>query len=183
MEALSLRVKDLDFERRQITVRSGKGDKDRVTVLPKAIDTLLESQLRHARDVCKLVDGSASVRVAMSEALDRKYPNAATEWGWQYVFPAARCGVDQATGELRRHHLHETAVQRAVREAVRRTGIAKRASCHTFRHSFATHLLEDGYDIRTVQKLLGHRSVTTTMIYTHVLNHGVMGVRSPMDQL
>lgn len=182
-ESLELRVKDVDFERRQLTVRAGKGDKDRVTVLPKALIPMLETQIRESRRIARCVEGVAEYPVTMPQALDRKYPNAAREWPWQFVFPSASIYADKATGELRRHHLHETVVQRAIKEAVRRAGITKVASCHTFRHSFATHLLEDGYDIRTVQKLLGHRDIRTTMIYTHVLDQGVLGVRSPIDRL
>jgi len=183
METLTLRAKDVDLARRELIVRGGKGGKDRVTVLPESAVAPLATQLersraRHARD---LAAGGGVVE--MPGALARKLPGAARSWSWQWVFPAASCYEDRATGERRRHHLHESAVQRAVQLAVARAGVAKRATCHTFRHSFATHLLEDGYDIRTVQELLGHRDVRTTMIYTHVLTRGGRGVRSPADGL
>lgn len=183
MECLTLRVKDVDLVRGEIRVRRGKGGRDRVTVLPAVIRRALEAHLaevkrRHGRDLSR-----GAGRVALPGALARKYPRAAAAWAWQWIFPAKRRYLDRETGELRRHHLHATAVQRAVAEAVRRSGIGKRASCHTFRHSFATHLLESGYDIRTVQELLGHRDVSTTMLYTHVLNRGGFGVRSPADLL
>lgn len=183
MEALRLRVKDIDFEMNQITVRGGKGDRDRLTMLPAAVRPGLERQLvrvkaLHGRDVAAGVG-----RAILPEALALKYPNAASELVWQWVFPAMRITVDPATRARYRHHLHETVVQREMREAVKAAGLMKRATCHTFRHSFATHLLEDGYDIRTVQELLGHRNVATTMIYTHVLNRGGLGVKSPVDRL
>lgn len=183
MECVQLRIKDIDLVRYQIVVRSGKGSKDRMTVLPKSVRPLLEAQIREAQRICNCPDGWAEYGATMPDALDRKYLNAPREWAWQYVFPASGVCLDKATGELLRHHLHETVIQRAVKEAARRAGICKMASCHTFRHSFATHLLEDGYDIRTVQKLLGHQDVRTTMIYTHVLDQGTLGVRSPMDRL
>lgn len=181
MEALALRVKDVDFERGEIVVRRGKGAKDRRTVLPEGVRAALTQQLvrvrrQHERD---LVAGRGSVE--LPGAFARKSPSAERAWVWQWVFPAGRVGVDEETGELRRHHLHPSAVQRAVAAAVRASGIEKRASCHTFRHSFATHLLESGSDIRTVQELLGHSDVATTMIYTHVLGRGAKGVRSPLD--
>jgi integron integrase len=183
LECLRLRVKDIDFGRGEILVRRGKGAKDRVTMLPGSVRVPLSKHLevvraRHRRDV----DLGAGF-VALPGALDRKYPGASREWAWQYVFPASRLRLDPETGRRFRHHLHETAVQRAVKDAIRRAGIAKQASCHTFRHSFATHLLEDGYDIRTVQELLGHHDLRATMIYTHVLNRGGLGVRSPADRL
>ena len=183
LEALQLRVRDLEFERLEIHVRHGKGGKDRVTMLPTRVVSRLQVHLeqvhqQHARD---LLFGRG--RAPLPGALRRKYPAAASEWGWQFVFPASRSHKDPATGTSLRHHLHESVIQRAVKVAVRDAGIAKRATCHTFRHSFATHLLEDGYDIRTVQELLGHRDVSTTMVYTHVLNRGGLGVRSPADRL
>ncbi len=183
LEALGLRVKDVDFGANEVTVRGGKGDRDRRTMLPERVKTrllqhLAEVRTEHERDVA-----AGAGWVVLPGALGVKYPNAGREWAWQWVFPAGRPYEDRATGQRRRHHMHETVVQRVFKEALRASGIAKKASCHTLRHSFATHLLETGYDIRTVQELLGHRSVTTTMIYTHVLNRGGLGVRSPVDTL
>lgn len=182
-ECLELRVKDVDFDRHQIVVRRGKGQKDRRTMLPVAVRERLQAHLQavkrqHAHD---LADGAG--RVVLPFALDRKYPNASTDWAWQFVFPASRMCRDPRWGAPSRYHLHETVVQKAVAGAVRRAGLTKRVSPHAFRHSFATHLLEDGYDIRTVQELLGHQDVSTTMTYLHVLNRGALGVRSPVDRL
>lgn len=181
MECLHLRVKDLEFSRGEVTVRDGKGGRDRVTMLPDSINAPLCGHLRGVKRLHESDLAAGWGRVLLPDALDRKYPNAPAEWGWQWVFPQERRWKNRRTGEEGRHHVHETLVQRAVREAVRQAGIVKHAGCHTFRHSFATHLLEAGYDIRTIQELLGHKDVRTTMIYTHVLNRGGHGVRSPLD--
>jgi len=183
LECLGLRVKDVDFGRREIVVREGKGRKDRSVPLPDVCAGALRAQLARARHLHQRDRSEGFGRVALPAALARKYPHAAVEWGWQWIFPASRRLRDAEAGTERRHHLHETAVQRAVKRAVRDAGIHKRASCHTLRHSFATHLLERGVDVRTVQKLLGHRSLNTTMIYVHVLDRGALGVRSPLDPL
>jgi len=185
LEALRLRVKDIDFSRKEILIRDGKGFKDRVTMLPVSLVAPLQAHLDkvkalHAQD---LLAGYGAVY--MPHALDKKYPYAARDWAWQYVFPSAKLSTDPRSEDAvtRRHHVQDQAIQRAVRQAVRDAGIVKPATPHTFRHSFATHLLEGGYDIRTVQELLGHSDVSTTMIYTHVLNKGGRGVSSPLDTL
>jgi integron integrase len=181
MEALRLRVKDVDFSYSQIVVRDGKGKKDRVTILPDAVAVALQAHLRSvkAQHTSALQRGYGGVE--LPGALARKYPNAFTDWGWQYVFPAARPSRDPRSSAFRRHHLHETSVQRAVRVAARRLGIVKPVGPHTLRHCFATHLLERGYDIRTVQELMGHADVRTTQIYTHVMKKGAGAVKSPLD--
>jgi integron integrase len=183
LEALQLRVKDISFERGEISVRNAKGGDDRETVLPDAVRPELIRHIarikaQHTRDVAR-----GAGWVELPSALGQKLPNAGRDLAWQWLLPASRPYTDPASGQRRRHHLHESALQRAMTDAVRCAGIARRASCHTLRHSFATHLLEDGYDIRTVQELLGHKSVKTTMIYAHVLNRGGRGVRSPLDRL
>ena len=183
LECCRLRVKDVDFGRHQIVVRSGKGDKDRVTMLPATVRSVLATHLARARDQHQRDLAQGAGWVELPGALARKLPAAGRDWAWQWVFPATRHYVERESGQQRRHHLHETVVQQAVRQAVLTSGIAKRASCHTLRHSFATYLLEDGTDIRTLQELLGHRDVATTMIYTHVLNRGPAEVRSPADRL
>jgi integron integrase len=182
IECVRLRVKDLDFHYHQIFIRDGKGEKDRVTVLPDAMIEPLKRQLARIKLLHEEDLSGGFGEVYLPYALDKKYPNAAREWAWQYVFPAAKRSIDPRTGKHRRHHVSERLLQRAVNEAVRRAKIAKPASCHSFRHSFATHMLEAGYDIRTVQELLGHKDVSTTMIYTHVLNRGGKSVRSPLDR-
>ena len=183
LECCRLKVKDVDFQRQQLTVRKGKGNKDRMTLFPENLRSQLEAQLEmvttmHERDLAR-----GAGWVLLEESLQNKYPNAGSELGWQWMFPATRVHIDPKTGHGWRHHLHESVLQRAIKQAATQSRIAKRVTTHTLRHSFATHLLEDGYDIRTIQKLLGHKDVRTTMIYTHVLQRGPMGVKSPLDRL
>ena len=183
MECHRLRVKDIDFEQRQITVRDGKGFKDRITVLPESVIPEIEKHLERTKALHQVFTARGYGEVELPYALERKYPNAKYEWGWQYVFPAKNVSSDPRTGARRRHHVHESTLQRAVKKAVKLTEITKHVGCHTFRHCFATHLLESGSDIRTVQELLGHTDVKTTMIYTHVMNRPGIHVRSPADTL
>jgi integron integrase len=183
MEALRLRVKDIDFEQHQIIVRAGKGERDRDTILP---DTLRQPLKKHLQGVKALHQKDLAAGhgdVYLPYALERKYPNANREWGWQYVFPSHRLSVDPRSGKIRRHHLDESGLRKAIRRAAQHVAISKPVGPHTLRHSFATHLLENGYDLRTIQELLGHKSVETTMIYTHVIKRGGMAVRSPVDAL
>ncbi|MDQ3816058.1 MAG: integron integrase [Acidobacteriota bacterium] len=181
MECVRLRVKDLDFAQLQVTVREGKGSKDRITMLPPSLVEPLRRQLERARALHEMDVREGFGHVYLPYALARKYPSAERGWCWQYVFPARHRSTDPRTGREQRHHVAETALQKAVRAAVRGAGFKKPGSCHTLRHSFATHLLESGYDIRTIQELLGHSDVQTTMIYTHVLNRGGKGVKSPLE--
>ena len=183
MDCIRLRVQDVDFEYRQIVVRDSKGQKDRVVPLPEQLTGALKAHLAQVRTLHRGDLEQGRGEVYLPEALARKYPGASREWGWQYVFPSARFSVDPRSGKIRRHHIHENSLQKAVKKAAKRADIAKRVNCHALRHSFATHLLEKGYDIRTVQELLGHSDVSTTMIYTHVLNQGGKGVKSPLDDL
>lgn len=181
MESIKLRIKDIDFERGEVMVREGKGKQDRRTMLPNALVEPLQKHLRKVRALHEYDLAAGYGEVWLPGALGKKYPNAGREWGWQYVFPASRRSRDPESGAIRRHHTFETNIQKAVKAAVQVAGLTKRVGPHTFRHCFATHLLESGYDIRTVQELLGHKDVKTTMIYTHVLNKGGKGVRSPLD--
>jgi len=182
-ECLQPRIKDVDFTYKQIVVRDSKGDKDRVTTLPESIIGPLQQHLIKVKTLHEKDLKAGYGKVYLSNALERKYRNANKEWGWQYIFPASQISTDPRSGIFRRHHIYETVLQKAVKEAIRKAGITKHASCHTLRHSFATHLLESGYDIRTIQELLGHKNVETTMIYTHVMNKGGKGVKSPADNI
>jgi integron integrase len=180
-ECMQLRIKDIDFAQSQLIIRSGKGNKDRVTLLPQAVIEPLQIHLQQVRQTHQQDLASGYGATILPFAFDRKAPNAPRQWVWQYVFPASTRSQDPRSGKIIRHHLHESGLQKVLKQAVRSTNIQKRVSCHTFRHSFATHLLQNGYDIRTIQELLGHKDVKTTMIYTHVLNRGGRGVVSPMD--
>jgi len=182
MESCRLRVKDVDFSMGEIIVREGKGNKDRHTVLPKSLVRTLQHQIQRVRELHREDLHKGQGRVYLPDALARKYPNAEIELGWQYLFPSSEVSEDPRSGVMRRHHVHVKSIQRAVKNAIRKAGINKHASCHTFRHSFATRMLESGYDIRTIQELLGHADIATTEIYTHVLNRGGRGVLSPIDR-
>ncbi len=183
MECCRLRIKDIDFSRNQIVVRAGKGDKDRYTPLPQTVKAPLSQHLQFVKQQHDADIKIGLGQVALPSGLDRKYPSAGREWVWQWVFPASGHYTDRITGRKQRHHRHQSVLQKVFKEARLKSGIPKPTGCHTMRHSFATHLLEDGYDIRTVQELLGHRDVSTTMIYTHVLNRGGRAVRSPADAM
>ena len=183
MEAVRLRVQDIDYELKCLTVRSGKGAKDRVTTFPTSVIPLLDNHISRVKIIHKQDLNQGYGEVYMPNALARKYPNAAKEWNWQYVFPARNLAIDPRGGKVRRHHVDPSVINKAIKGAVHKAGLTKRISAHTFRHSFATHLLQRGTDIRTIQALLGHKDVATTMIYTHVLQHGGQGVPSPLDDL
>lgn len=182
MECLRLRVKDVDFAQCHILVRDGKGFKDRVTLLPESAIAPLQMQMKYARVIHEQDLANGHGRTSLPDALSVKYPNADREWNWQYIFPSSKVSLDKRTDVMRRHHIHESVLQKAIKQAARQAGITKPVGPHTFRHCFATHLLESGYDIRTVQELMGHKDVKTTMVYTHVMNKGPLGVRSPLDK-